>query len=237
MRNRWVENKKMDRLAERTTPTHLPHHTTQEVGINESIDCVSITSSTEEVTLEDIEGDHTIQDNQEQIEIDTNNETGSNSDTKYHHQPPFATTAHTISANVNREANKKASSSSLSYDRDMETLSCLLHSLSAADKRQEQRVADQKPHANNKPKPAGPLLPTADATSLFYQPPLKLPPNPLWTTLQYSGDRVPHRLGVQYKTVATKRYHAIHPETVPDLRDFRPPQRRSKFLDYHTSVF
>lgn len=67
--------------------------------------------------------------------------------------------------------------------------------------------------------------------------PVLLPPDPMYRTLSYSGDRIADRLGVRYKTVAMKRYHGIHPETVPDLRDFRPPVRKCKWLGYHTSMF
>ncbi|XP_039253700.1 uncharacterized protein LOC120330821 [Styela clava] len=67
--------------------------------------------------------------------------------------------------------------------------------------------------------------------------PVLLPPDPLYKTLSYSGDRIADRLGVRYKTVAMKRYHGIHPETVPDLRDLRPPVRKCKWLGYHTSMF
>lgn len=69
------------------------------------------------------------------------------------------------------------------------------------------------------------------------KPSIKLPPTPMWETLDYVGGRVADRLGVRFKTVASKRYHGVHPETIPDLRDFRPPLRKSDFLGYHTSVF
>jgi len=42
---------------------------------------------------------------------------------------------------------------------------------------------------------------------------------PLWECLTYDGEKVPHRLGVPFKTMAHKRYHKHYPDKQLDLRD------------------
>ncbi|XP_072044877.1 uncharacterized protein [Amphiura filiformis] len=68
---------------------------------------------------------------------------------------------------------------------------------------------------------------------------LPLPPAPLSDCLTPAGRRVPHRLGLRYKTEAHKRYHSVHPESVPDLRNSRMGngEKRYFFYDSHSSVY
>nr|XP_026693285.1 uncharacterized protein LOC100179794 isoform X2 [Ciona intestinalis] len=236
MRNRWVENKKMVRLAERTTP-HLASCKEQS-GLPALQESKSNTSALDDIEIEDIEEDDTEND---VSQVDINDKRSDISPkSSYSHRPPFATTAHhrSIAENTQQKLPQKPPSPPLLCSREMGTLSCLLQSISAAEKDQK-RIEERKTISNITPMPANTTMPcpTTDPTSSFYQPAIKPPPSPLWNNLQYTGDRVPHRLGVRFKTVASKRYHMVHPETIPDLRDFRSPQRRSKFLGYHTSVF
>lgn len=69
----------------------------------------------------------------------------------------------------------------------------------------------------------------------IYTDEVRLPPVPLWETLHYEGDRVADRLGVRFKTVAQKRYHAYYSDTVPDLRDNEIKQKKPNPIDIFQS--
>lgn len=68
---------------------------------------------------------------------------------------------------------------------------------------------------------------------------LALPPAPLSDCLTPAGKRVPHRLGLRYKTQAHQRYQSVHPDSVPDLRNsrFGNGGKRYFFYDHHSTVF
>ncbi|XP_078495012.1 uncharacterized protein LOC100179794 [Ciona intestinalis] len=188
MRNRWVENKKMVRLAERTTP-HLAS-CKEESGIQALQESNSNTSALGDIEIEDIEEENAENDvsqvnmNDERPEISPKS--------SYTHRPPFATTAHhrSIAENIEHKLPQKPSSPSLACNREMGTLSCLLQSISATEKYQK-RIEERKTISTSTPMPANTTIPcpTTDPTSSFYQPAIKLPPSPLWNSLQYTGDR------------------------------------------------
>ncbi|XP_071792444.1 uncharacterized protein [Asterias amurensis] len=64
---------------------------------------------------------------------------------------------------------------------------------------------------------------------------LVLPPAPLADCLSSSGTRVPHKLGLRYKSEAHKRYHLMHPDIIPDLRT--KEGKKYFFCGFHSSVF
>ncbi|XP_071943617.1 uncharacterized protein [Antedon mediterranea] len=84
------------------------------------------------------------------------------------------------------------------------------------------------------------LKPTNSSLKVLTKPnwsSLPLPPAPLSDCLSASGNRVPHRLGLRFKTEAHHRFISLHPEPVPDLRDARNSGRRVIFFNYHSSAF
>ncbi|KAJ8032022.1 hypothetical protein HOLleu_25424 [Holothuria leucospilota] len=65
---------------------------------------------------------------------------------------------------------------------------------------------------------------------------LYLPPVPLSDCLTPSGSKIPHKLGLRFKTEAHRRFHAMHQEEVPDLRSTKNWGKKYFFFDYHSSA-
>ncbi|XP_022111172.1 uncharacterized protein LOC110990468 [Acanthaster planci] len=67
--------------------------------------------------------------------------------------------------------------------------------------------------------------------------PLLLPPAPLADCLPTAGSRIPHKLGLRYKSEAHKRYQLTYPEKMPDLRTNRKEGKKYFFYSFHSSAF
>ncbi|CAK8683285.1 unnamed protein product [Clavelina lepadiformis] len=245
MRQRWVADKRLGCLSEHVieldSDTSPPHPSPSK-------------SCSSDLSVEEVEDDTEKDQHQRKVQFGDVNialypkeKTEVNEKPQYHFRTPYYSTRTNYAADgeiENPVVTSDFRSVSLELARSTETVSGFLKSMSSAEeakkrafeKAKEERLkfADLQKQGSKEHEERCTLL---DSTCTLYKPNIKLPPHKLWTSLQYNGNRVPDRLGVRFKTIASKRYHAVHHEMIPDPRDFRPPLRKNKFLGYHTSVF